>query len=71
MPQDRHIVTSEHLFTVVLLLVLQCFGNDVDILGDLAHLQERPARVDPKTALVCVRCTVWRVLYVGDACIVL
>ena len=60
-------------FAVVLVLGLQCFSNDADTLGDLLidHLQKRPARVDPKTTLLCVRCTVWRVLYAGDACIVL
>ena len=49
---------------------LQRFSEDVDILADLVHLQERRARVDPKIALGYLRRVMWGMLYANDACII-
>ena len=42
-------------FSVILLVVLERFSEGVDILQDIAHLQEQPSKVGPETALKCVR----------------
>ena len=57
-------------FAAMLLVALQWFSEDADILADLVHLKEKPEKVGPKTALACVRRAVWGMLYVDDACIV-
>ena len=38
--------------------------------ADLVHLQEQPSKIGPETALECVRCAIWGMLYADDACIV-
>ena len=40
------------------------------ILADLIHLQEKPSKVGPETALECGRRAIWEMLYADDACIV-
>ena len=57
-------------FAAALLVALQRFSEDPDILSDLVHLQEQPAKVGPETAMECVRRAVWGMLYADDACIV-
>ena len=57
-------------FAAALLVALQQFIEDPDILADLVHLQEQPAKVVPETAMECVRRAVWGMLYADDACIV-
>ena len=57
-------------FAAILLVVLERFSKDTDILADLIHLQEQPSKVGPETALECVRCAIWGMLYADDACIV-
>ena len=57
-------------FAAVLLVALQRFSEDADIIADLVHLQEQPAKIGPETALECVRRAVWGMLYADDACIV-
>ena len=57
-------------FASMLLVALQRFSEDADILADLVHLKEQPGKVGPETALECVRRTVWGMLYADDACIV-
>ena len=42
----------------------------LQVLADLAHLQEQQSKGDPETALERARCTIWRMMYVDDACIV-
>ena len=53
-----------------MIVALQRFSEDADILADLVHLKEQPGKVGPKTALGCVRRAVWGTLYADDACIV-
>ena len=54
----------------MLLVALQRFSEDADILADLVHLKEQSGKVGPETALECVRRAVWGMLYADDACIV-
>ena len=56
-------------FTAILLVALERFSKDADILADLIHLQEQPSRVGPETVLECVRHVIWGVFYADDACI--
>ena len=55
-------------FVATLLVALQSFSEDPDILADIVHLQEQPAKVGPETAMECVRRAVWGMLYADDAC---
>ena len=49
-----------HIFFATMLLVaLQRFSEDADILADLVHLKEQLGKVSPETALECVRRAVW------------
>ena len=57
-------------FAVILLVVLERFSEDADILADLVHLPEQPAKVDPGTALECVQRAVWGMLHAYYASIV-
>ena len=57
-------------FAAALLVALQRFSEDPDILADLVHLQEQPAKVGPEMEMECVRRTVWGMLYADDAGIV-
>ena len=57
-------------FAAVLLVALQRFSKNADILADPVHLQEQPVMIGPETALECVHRAVWRILYADDACIV-
>ena len=41
------------LLLKVLKIAQERFGEDADILADLAHLQEQPPEVGPETALGC------------------
>ena len=43
------------LFDAILLVALEKFSKGAGILADLIHLQEQPSKVDPETALECVR----------------
>ena len=58
-------------FAAILLVVLERFNEDADILADLIHLQEQPSNVGPETALECMRRAIWGMLYADDARIVL
>ena len=42
----------------------------MDLLADLAHLQEQPSKVGPETTLECARRAIWGILYPDDPCIV-
>ena len=57
-------------FASALLVALQRFCEDRDILANIVHLQEQPAKVGPETTMECVRRAVWGMLYADDACIV-
>ena len=57
-------------FAAMLLVALQRFNEDADILADLVHLKEQSGKVGPKTALGCMRRAVWGMVYADDACIV-
>ena len=57
-------------FAAILFVVLERFSKDTGELADLIHLQEQPSKVDPETALECVRRAIWGMLYADDACIV-
>ena len=57
-------------FAAVLTVTLQRFSEDPDILADLVHHREQPAKVGPETALECGRRAVWGMLYAEDACVV-
>ena len=57
-------------FAAIILVALERFSKDADILVDLIHLQEQPSKFGPKTALECVRCAVSGMMYADDACIV-
>ena len=59
-----------NFLAAALLVALQRFSEDPDILADLVHLQEQPAKVGPETAMECVRRAMWGMLYADDACIV-
>ena len=54
----------------VLTVVLQTFREDVDILAEIAHLQEQPRETRPESPIDCVRRAVRDMLYADDACIV-
>ena len=53
----------------ILRVVQEIFSKDAGILADLIHLHEQPSKVDPETALECVRRAIWGMLYADDACI--
>ena len=57
-------------FAAMLLVALQRFSGDADILADLVHLKEQPGKVGPETALEYVRRAIWGMLYADNACIV-
>lgn len=57
-------------FSAVLLVPLQRFREDSDILTDLLHFQEQAVKVSPETAMECVCRAMGRVLYADDACFV-
>ena len=57
-------------FASIFFVVLERFSKDAGILADLIHLQEQPPKVDPETALECVRRAILGVLYADDECIV-
>ena len=42
-------------FAAALLVALQRFSGDPDILADLVYLKEQPAKVGPEMAMKCVR----------------
>ena len=46
------------------------FSEDPAILAELVHLKEPPTSTRPEPAMDYVRCAVWGMLYVDDACIV-
>ena len=46
-------------FAAMLLVALQWFSEDVDILADLVHLKEQPGKVGPEMTLEYVRRAVW------------
>ena len=50
------------LFAAILLVALESFKKDADILTDFIHLQELPSEVGPETTLKCVPRTIWRML---------
>ena len=55
-----------NVFSVAVLLIAQeRFSEHVDILADLAHLQEQPTKVGPETALECVRCAISGMMLYG------
>ena len=56
-------------FAAMLLVALQRFSEDADILADLVHLKQS-GKVDSEMELECVRRAVWGMLYDDDACIV-
>ena len=55
---------------VLVILLIEIFSEDADILADLAHLEEQPSKLGLETALECVRRAIWGMLYADDACIV-
>ena len=57
-------------FAAVLLVTLERFSEDPDILADLIYLQEQLAKVGPETTMECVRRAVWGMLYAYDAFVV-
>ena len=57
-------------FAAILLVALERFSKDAGILADLIHLQEKPSKVAPETALKCVRRAIRGILHADDACIV-
>ena len=54
----------------LLIVVLQTFSKDADILPELVHLQEQPRETRPESPINCVRRAVWGMLYADDAYIV-
>ena len=60
-------VLSPLLFNVfiaaVLIVVLQKFNEDVDVLAELTHPQEQPRETRPESPTDCVRRDVWGMLY--------
>ena len=50
-------------------LLTKRFGENADILSDLAHLQEQPSKIGPGTALECEGVLLGGVMYAGDGCI--
>ena len=65
-------VLSPRLFKIfiaaVLIVALQRFSEDADILTELVYLQEQPREPRPESSIDCVRRAVWGMLYAGDAC---
>ena len=57
-------------FAAILLVALEGFSEDADILVDLAHLQEQPPKVGPETALKCARRAIRGILCADHAFIV-
>ena len=57
-------------FAAILLVALERFNEDADILKYLVHLHEQPSNVCTERALECVQRAIWRVPYANDACIV-
>ena len=53
------------------MLLMERFAEQAHTLADIVHLQEQPAKIDPKTALECARRAVRDMLYDDGACIVL
>ena len=54
----------------VLIVVLQTFSEDANILAELVHLQEQLWEIRPESPTACVRRAVWCMLYADDVCIV-
>ena len=54
---------------LVLIIDLQMFSEDADILAELVHLQERRRERRPESSIGCVRRAVWGMVYADDACI--
>ena len=52
---------AQRFFATILLVALERFSEDANILADLAHLREQTMKVSPEMALECVR----RVLFGG------
>ena len=61
---------SNVFFAAILLVVLERFSENADILADLAHLQQPPSKVGRERALECVRRAIWGILYAESTCIV-
>ena len=57
-------------FAAILLVAPEKFSKDAGKLAHLIRLQEQSSKVDPETALECVRRAIWGMLYADDACIV-
>ena len=58
------------VITAVLIVVLQMFSEDVDILAELVQLQEQPRETRPELPTDYVHRAVWGMLYADDARIV-
>ena len=58
-----------NIFIVTVLIVLQTFSEDADILAELVHLREQLRETRPEPPTDCARRAVWGILYVDDACI--
>ena len=56
-------------FATVLIVALEQFSEDPDILSDLFQFREQQARVGPETAMECFCRAVWGMLYANNACI--
>ena len=54
----------------ILVVILQKFREDTDIITELVHLQEQPQETRTKSPIDCVRRAVWGMLYADDICIV-
>ena len=54
-------------FASILLVALERFSEDVDIVADLAHL-EQPSNTGPETVLGCARRAILWMLCADDAC---
>ena len=57
-------------FAAILRILVERFSKDAGILAGLIHLQEQPSKDGPESALECVRCPIWGMLYADDGCIV-
>ena len=53
---------------LVLIIDLQMFSEDADILAELVHLQERRRERRPESSIDCVRRAIWGMLYADDVC---
>ena len=56
--------------TVALLVVLQRFSEDADILAELVHLQEQPRETRPKDSIDYVHRAIWSTIDANNTCIV-